>query len=78
MATHHGAQPPMMLMMMMLMLMLMMLMMMRKEQVPTFWSAPVFLLLTNGWIIRRVQCRGQACLLHAECYENSVEDKPFY
>ena len=35
------------------------------------------LLLTNGWIIRRVQCRGQACLLHAECYENRVEDKPF-
>ena len=34
--------------------------------------------LTNGWIIRRVQCRGQACRLHAECYENSVEDKPFY
>ena len=28
--------------------------------------AGVFLLLTNGWIIRRVQCRGQACLLHAD------------
>ena len=26
--------------------------------------------LTNGWIIRRVQCRGQACRLHAECYES--------
>ena len=38
----------------------------------------VFLLLTNGWIIRRVQCRGQACRLHAECYEKRVEDKPFY
>ena len=31
--------------------------------------APVFLLLTNGWLIRRVQCRGQACLRHVrkEC-----------
>ena len=32
----------------------------------------------DGWIIRRVQCRGRACRLHAECYGNSVEDKPFY
>ena len=24
-------------------------------------------LLTNGWIIRRMPCRGQACILRAEC-----------
>ena len=32
----------------------------------------------NGLIIRRVQCRGQACALRAECYANTVEGKPFY
>ena len=39
--------------------------------------AGVFLLLTNGWIIRRVQCRGQACRLHAECYKSQCRGECF-
>ena len=34
-------------------------------------------LVTNGWIIRRVQCRGQACRLHAECYERQCRGQCF-
>ena len=39
--------------------------------------AGVFLLPTNGWIIRRVQCRGQACRLHAECYKSHCRAQCF-
>ena len=61
-------------------LLFIMVVMMRKEQMRTIFcsdtvmyhvlysltKAPLFLLLTNGWIIGRVQCGGEASLRRAE------------
>ena len=61
-----------------MMFMLMVLLMMQLKRVPTFLFVQFrhsnaliksVVLWTNGWIIRRVQCRGRACRLHAECFE---------
>ena len=66
--------------MLIMMFMLMMLLMMELEQGLLFAlrrrRRSLSVLLTNGWIIRRVQCRGQACRLHAECHKSQCRLHP--